>query len=69
MGRRYPIGRHPHRLMSNSTDGVDPNPKMAGKTTKELPVDSNRGPSWQAPRVGNRQRIRSRLGSLGAAKF
>jgi len=44
-------------------------PKMAGKTTKELPVDSNRGPSWQAPRVGSRQRIRSRLGSLGPAKF
>src|SRR5262249_2091216 len=25
--------------------------------------------SWQTPRVGNRQRIRSRSGSLGAAKF
>jgi hypothetical protein len=24
MGWRYQIGRNPHRLMSNSADGVDP---------------------------------------------
>ena len=43
MVRRYQIGRDPHRLMSNSTDGIDPKSEKAGKMTKELPVDSNRG--------------------------
>jgi len=52
MGQRYQIGRHPHRLMFNSKDSVDPKSEDgARKMAKELPGGSNRGPSRQASQV------------------
>jgi len=46
MGQRYQIGRHPHRLMFNSKDSVDPKSEDGAQNGKRA---SGRFQSWASP--------------------
>ena len=70
MGQRDQVGRHPHRLMSNSKNSVDPKSvDCAQKWQRSFRSVLIIGLAGKRPKCGNGRRIRSRLGLVGAAKF